>query len=265
MKKNPLISVIINCHNGEKYLKNCIKSIISQSYKNWEIIFFDNASKDNSKKILKSFRDKRIKYFFSNKILKLYDARNKAIKKSSGNYISFLDTDDYWKRDFLKEHLNFFFRYKNADVIVSKYLIYNEINKTSNISFLGKLPYFVKIQHLLNNYFIGILAVMFKKKIFKTKSFNKKYQIIGDFAFFLSISSKYKIKSLNSILAVYRIHKKNFSKINYKIYIYEIIDWIKKNSSLRKKHNFIKIYSLILKLCLKFFFQCIYKVLKLGM
>ena len=56
----------MNCHNGEKYLEESLNSIIKQSYKNWELIFFDNASKDNSAKIIKNFKDKRIKYIYSN-------------------------------------------------------------------------------------------------------------------------------------------------------------------------------------------------------
>ena len=61
--KGPLVSVIVNCHNGEKYLSKSINSILNQTYKNLEIIFCNNKSKDNSEKILKSFKDKRIKYF----------------------------------------------------------------------------------------------------------------------------------------------------------------------------------------------------------
>ena len=74
MKKNfsnPLISIIMNCHNGEKYLKKSISSVISQNYKNWELIFWNNVSHDKSKKIFKSFKDKRLKYFESKKFKKL--------------------------------------------------------------------------------------------------------------------------------------------------------------------------------------------------
>ena len=52
-KRYPLVSVIVNCHNGERYLEQCIKSIINQTYKNWELIFWDNVSSDNSKIVLK--------------------------------------------------------------------------------------------------------------------------------------------------------------------------------------------------------------------
>jgi len=67
MKNEPLVSIIMNCHNGEKFLKESIQSIISQKYKNWELIFWDNKSTDGSAKILKSFKDKRIRYFKSKK------------------------------------------------------------------------------------------------------------------------------------------------------------------------------------------------------
>ena len=68
----------MNCRNGEKYLNKSISSVVFQTYNKWELIFFDNQSSDNSKIILKKFRDKRIKYFKSNKLLNLYDARNKS-------------------------------------------------------------------------------------------------------------------------------------------------------------------------------------------
>ena len=78
------VSIIINCLNGETYLKNCLKSIFNQTYKNWEVIFCDNQSKDDSKKIFHSFNNKKFKYFKTNKFLTLYAARNFAISKSKG-------------------------------------------------------------------------------------------------------------------------------------------------------------------------------------
>ena len=57
----------MNCYNGQRYLSEAIKSVINQTYKNWELIFYDNCSTDNSKEIFKSFNDKRLKYFKSKK------------------------------------------------------------------------------------------------------------------------------------------------------------------------------------------------------
>lgn len=109
----PLISVIMNCHNGARYLKQSIKSLLNQKYNNWELIFWDNKSTDSSKKILLSFKDKRIKYFKSKNFLSLYKSRNLAIKKAKGKYVSFLDTDDWWASNKLKDQVSILEKKKN--------------------------------------------------------------------------------------------------------------------------------------------------------
>ena len=65
--KKPLVSIVMNCFNGEKFLKKSVQSVIMQSFKNWELIFFDNRSTDKSLKIVKNFNDKRIKIVKSKK------------------------------------------------------------------------------------------------------------------------------------------------------------------------------------------------------
>mgnify|MGYP001295533023 CR=1 FL=1 len=82
IKDKTLMSIIMNCHNGEKYLYKSISSVISQSYKNWELIFWDNNSTDTSEKIVRKFNDSRIKIYKSNNFIKLYKARNLAIEKA---------------------------------------------------------------------------------------------------------------------------------------------------------------------------------------
>ena len=107
-KKNKLVSIIINCHNSEKFLKETLNSVLSQTYKNWELIFYDNKSTDNSYNIFKSFKDNRFKYFKSKNFKKLGEARREALKKSKGDYITFLDSDDIWKKNKLKIQLKYF-------------------------------------------------------------------------------------------------------------------------------------------------------------
>ena len=67
MKKNQLISIVMNCYNGERFLKQSLNSVINQDYQNWELIFFDNSSTDKSAEIFKSYLDKRFHYYYSNK------------------------------------------------------------------------------------------------------------------------------------------------------------------------------------------------------
>ena len=79
-KKLPLVSIILNCYNSAKFLKKSISSVVSQNYKNWELIIYDNCSNDNTKsEVLKFKNNKKIKYFKSNKFYNLYNARNLRI------------------------------------------------------------------------------------------------------------------------------------------------------------------------------------------
>ena len=130
--KNQLITIILNCYNGEKYLNDALRSILKQSYKNWELIFWDNKSTDKSKKIFKSFKDKRFRYFYSNKHTPLYEAKNLAIKKSKGSYLTFIDVDDVWEKNKLKEQIKLFSD-EQVGVVYGNMWIRNEINKRTKI------------------------------------------------------------------------------------------------------------------------------------
>ena len=121
MKEKPLVSVIMNCYNGERYLKNSIQSVLNQDYKNWELIFWDNKSQDGSKKIFNGFKDKRLKYYRAKKFTNLYAARNLAIKKAKGDILTFLDVDDLWLSEKLSKQVFFFEKNKKAELVYSNY------------------------------------------------------------------------------------------------------------------------------------------------
>ena len=254
MTKQPLVSIIINCFNGQSYLKKSVSSILNQTYKNWEIIFWDNKSTDNSKKILKNFKDRRIKYFYSKKFNTLYKSRNLAIKKTKGNFVCFLDTDDFWKKNKLKEQINIMLK-KNYDIIYSNYQIKNERKNTLLLRTKNQKTIGNETQKLLNDYSLGILTVMVKKKVFKKYLFDPSYTIIGDFDFFLKMSLKYNYYYHPKVLAVYRSHDNNFSYQRIDIYIDELKKWVKNNKQTYKNFSFVKIYLIIFKLIIKKIFK----------
>ena len=225
----PLVSVVMNCHNGEKYLKQSILSVINQKYKNWEIIFWDNKSTDKSEKIVKSFKDKRIKYFKSNKFEKLYRTRNLAIKKSKGKYICFLDTDDFLKKNKLISQINLI-KMRKCKIIYTNFFVKNENTKKSYLPYKKKLPEGFITQDLLNQYCIGILTIMIDKKIFKKNKFYERYDVIGDFDLFLKLSKKYEILAIQKPLATFRAHNQNFSSKHLGLYLKELKFWLKNNS-----------------------------------
>ena len=92
----PLISVIINCFNSEKYLDAALDSVLAQTYPDWEIVFWDNQSTDRSAQIVKDRADPRIRYFYAPQHTVLGEARNLAIAQAQGDWVAFLDCDDLW-------------------------------------------------------------------------------------------------------------------------------------------------------------------------
>ncbi len=92
----PEVSVIMNCYNGERYLREAIDSVFAQSFADWELIFWDNASTDSSATIAQSYRDLRLRYFRAEQNVPLGAARKLAMEQARGEWIGFLDTDDLW-------------------------------------------------------------------------------------------------------------------------------------------------------------------------
>lgn len=260
----------MNCLNGERYLEQSIKSLLSQEYKNWELIFIDNNSNDNSSEIYRKFKDNRFKYFFLKKKVSLYKARNLALSKASGEYISFLDVDDFWDKKKLKiqvKELN----NTNKNILYSNYYILKDKNK--QIAFKQKMPEGFIHTQLSEKNFVPILTVIFRKKILSKYNFkfNNKYNIIGDFDLFFKMSKVIKFNYTNKALATYRIHKNNFSILNNKMYLKEYKAWLKKNqntisndefNNFSKLINFMKIKILIFDSRYKL---AIYELLKFPM
>ena len=100
--KQELVSIILNCYNGEKFLAEALLSLKNQTYKNWELIFWDNRSTDSSKEIVFSFKFKNLRYFLSKKHTSLYEARNLAIKKLKENLYALSIQMTYGKKIKLK-------------------------------------------------------------------------------------------------------------------------------------------------------------------
>ena len=155
----------MNCYNGESYLNESIKSAISQTYKNWELIFWDNRSKDKSAEIFKSYKDKRFLYFYSSEHTSLYKARNLAIEKCRGDFIAFLDVDDLTSKEKLELQMPYF---DNPEVgVVFSNLWMLKKNTTKKKLYINrKLPRGKIYNKLIENYNVGILASVIRKKFY---------------------------------------------------------------------------------------------------
>ena len=220
MKKKNLVSIIMNCHNGERYLKDSISSVIKQSHKNWELVFFDNNSTDNSARIAKSFKNKRIKYFKS-KFVNLGIARKKALELCKGEYLTFLDCDDYWHKEKLKTQLNIMQKNLSVGLCFSNSLffsknykrnLYNTRPKDGNI-----------FEDLLKKYFISFDTVFINMKILAKlkQKFDERFTITHDLDLIIRFSMITRFIYIDKVLSFWRIHEKGFSKNKLSIINYE--------------------------------------------
>lgn len=220
-----LVSIIVNCYNGEKYLKKTLESIKKQEYSNWELIFWDNQSSDNSKKIFDSFKDQRFKYYYSDKHTTLYEARNLACKKSQGEFIAFLDCDDWWYENFLSSRSSFFGNEKYDFSYSNCHLYFEKSNRqeiyTKNKLLSGKIYNFLSKNYLVN---VNSLVVR-KNSLERINFFNPKFNIIGDFEAVMKISKEGEALAFQEPLVCVRIHGKNFHDENRKMFFKEYKSW----------------------------------------
>lgn len=96
------ISIILPTYNSDNVLENAIKSVIEQTYKNWELIIIENGKKGQAKQIAQSFNDKRIIYMYQEQP-NVSNARNVGLENVTGKYVSFIDSDDRYDKDFLQK------------------------------------------------------------------------------------------------------------------------------------------------------------------
>jgi len=250
MQNEPLVSVIMNCYNGEEYLCEAIDSVINQTYKNWEIIFWDNQSTDRSAEIFKEYNDKRLKYYLAPSHANiLYEARNYALKKVSGDFIAFLDVDDWWGENKLEKQIVLFDDDKIGLVYGNCWLFYQRTKKKK--IFKRRLPSGMIVNNLLNEYVIGSATYVIRKKFLDEGKycFDGNFHIIGDFDLNVRLASQFQVNCLQEPVAFARRHERNVSLLNANRDIDELKIWYdkhKNNSIFSSKNSLHKFYLNIL-------------------
>jgi len=189
------VSIIIPYFNKKRFIEKTIKSILNQTYKNFEvIIIYDDIKKDDLS-FINSFKylDKRIKIIINKKNLGAGLSRNIGIFKSKGKYISFIDADDTWKKNKLYEQINFM---KSNNLLIT-HTSYDIVNSKGNKIGERKARNFLNLKSLLKSCDIGLSTVTLKKSIFKKNLKFSNMKTKEDFVFWLKLLEKnYKIYSL---------------------------------------------------------------------
>lgn len=203
-----LISIVMPLYNSEETVIESVNSVINQSYTNWELIICDDGSTDKSIKLIHdNFSDNRIK-IVNNKFIKgAAGARNTGIRKSSGRFLCFLDSDDLWHADKLSIQVNFMLD-NNVTFSHGDYFTF-DVNNSERGEFIS--PEIITFEDIIYKCDIGCLTVMIDTEIFPNISFP--YIVKEDYALWIILFKRYNIKSFKypKILASYRISNNSLS------------------------------------------------------
>ena len=148
----PKVSVIIPVYNTEKYLRKCLESVINQTLKDIEIICINDCSTDDSLKILNDIKDERLKILNLPQNSGVSFARNRGIDEAKGEYISFVDSDDFIAPDFLEKLYN---KSQGADAVKGNIYLYDNLTDTAELT---------DFYNMNDNIFIMVLRAQFIKE-----------------------------------------------------------------------------------------------------
>lgn len=202
--KKALVSVVIPTYNRAKIISNALESVLSQTYTNLEIIVVDDASNDNTFEIVKKYQqeNKNISYYYHNSNKGVSSARNLGIKKSQGQYIAFLDSDDQFVPNKIEYQLQVM-RDKNVHFsLCNSYKIFTHGRKI--IQF--KSDFFIKAEHVINlSIPISASNIIISKNVTTDFCFDENLLTANDFDFVLRYVSRQRVLFISKPLSyIYR-------------------------------------------------------------
>jgi glycosyltransferase involved in cell wall biosynthesis len=254
MQYEPSFSIIINCYNSEKFIKETIESVLRQSYIHFEVIVWDNLSTDKTLEVVSEFQDTRIKIFIAKTHASLGIARNMAISKAKNQYLAFIDSDDLWESNKLAVYAKELIDSKHGSIVLfsNSYLIDGDSNRIGKI-YTKKKPVTTKRQLLLN-YNLSLETLVVPKEIVEMNYITfGDYNIIEEFDFVLRLSKFCDIIYIDGIYSSWRIHDNQLSQTKELDYPIELMLWTK---SVRGMFNFLDLWTLRQLAIIKYILTC---------
>jgi len=238
---NRKVDIIMPNYNKSKFLREAINSVLTQTHKNWRLYIVDDHSSDNSSKVLKKYiKNKKIKIFFLKNNKGPSFCRNLGLKKSNSKYIAFLDSDDYWKKNKLKNQLNFMVK-NNYPFTFTDYVPIFQSKNSKRILKRTNITNSFTFHSFIKNSSINTSTMVVERKYLKNLRF-RKLDLLEDYIFKCELMKKTKIKfkKFSDASAIYRImNKSRSSKKIYNFYnlwrlnkIYNKLSFIQNLSSL---------------------------------
>lgn len=223
----PLVSVVMNCYNSSRYLREAIDSVLAQTYQNWEIVFWDNRSSDASSEIFNSYSDPRLRYHLAPEHTKLGKARNLAVAQAKGDWICFLDCDDVWLPEKLERQIKIIAdEDSELGFVYGQMLVLDDsgasgsrwstrLRKYTKKTLLSRLPEGQILEELLKVNFVPLPTAIVNRRLYhEIGGISEHFEQAEDYELFIKIAARKKVRAVQSIVALYRVHQSNNSIAN---------------------------------------------------
>ena len=237
MLDEPKVSILMNCYNGEEFLREAIDSVLSQTYDNWEIVFWDNCSNDRSAEIFNSYCDHRLKYHLAPEHTNLGGARARAWEYLTGDFVAVLDADDVWLPMKLEKQIPLFDD-PDVGIVISDTLFFN--HKIERPLYGNSYPPTGWVfERLMANYYVSLETVVLRRAaVLKLPiAFDSEFSAISDFDLIVRLSRISKLGLVPEILAKWRIHVNSDTWKYPSSFVDEKEKWIAKQISLNPCHS----------------------------
>lgn len=223
-----LVSIILPVYNGAKYLSESIDSIVSQSYKNWELLIIDDCSTDSSPEIatLYANKDPRIKFFKNEKNLRLPRNLNKGFSLSKGDYLTWTSDDNKYKPDAIKTMVQSLEDRPDVDFVFASCEVI-DLNgvQYDYISVKKDSPHFIVGGNVVGACFL------YTRRVYETiGDYDPEYTLVEDFDYWQRICIKFKAYGIEEVLYEYRTHSNSLTNtMNRKEYYVALEKMLLKN------------------------------------
>lgn len=206
--RQKLVSIVLPVYNGEKCLSQSIESVLSQTYKNIELIIVNDCSTDNSQQIAEewAYKDNRVKVVINEQNQKLPESLNIGFRNASGDYFTWTSDDNYYRDTAIEEMVSFLESRQDVD------LVYCDFEKIDgNSKFLSYLKVDSDPRNLIKLNTVGACFLYRKEIALKVGEYDKNKFLVEDYDYWLRIGLTGKIAALNKNLYTYRSHEASLS------------------------------------------------------
>lgn len=225
----PMVTVLMSVYNGERFLKEAIESILTQTFTDFEFLIINDGSKDNSVKIIESYDDPRIRLINNEKNLKLIASLNKGVSLARGRYIARMDCDDISMPERLEKEVNFLENNHDYGLVGTWYTVIDGESKDQYNRSYPSSNDLIKL-FLSLNCPLAHGSIMGRTELFKQNSYgSKEYPAVEDYELWVRMSKTTKIHNIPEYLFKYRVYGESFSDSKTQLMYNQTLELSKKS------------------------------------